>query len=74
MTFWPGVRQPEHLGLDKFHILDEKAAKKWQPDVREDSIFLKIERKGSLNFWPGLSATACIIHLVGHVPFHPSPL
>ncbi|XP_016959950.1 calcium uptake protein 1 homolog, mitochondrial [Drosophila biarmipes] len=46
----PGVRQPENLGLDKFHILDEKAARKWKPDVGEDSIFLKIEGRGLLTY------------------------
>ncbi|XP_017015619.2 calcium uptake protein 1 homolog, mitochondrial isoform X2 [Drosophila takahashii] len=46
----PGEIQPQHLGLDKFHVLDEKAAQKWQPDVSDDSIFLKIEKRGLLTY------------------------
>uniref|UniRef100_A0A6P4F0G1 Calcium uptake protein 1, mitochondrial n=1 Tax=Drosophila rhopaloa TaxID=1041015 RepID=A0A6P4F0G1_DRORH len=46
----PGAKQPEKLGLDKFQILDEKAASKWQPSVREDSIFLKFEKRGLLTY------------------------
>ncbi|XP_001982211.3 calcium uptake protein 1 homolog, mitochondrial isoform X1 [Drosophila erecta] len=46
----PGSRQPENLGLDKFHILDEQAARKWKPEVKDDSIFLKIENRGLLTY------------------------
>lgn len=46
----PGLKQPENLGLDKFQILDEHAANKWIPEVKDDSIFLKIEKRGLLTY------------------------
>ncbi|XP_017114486.1 calcium uptake protein 1 homolog, mitochondrial [Drosophila elegans] len=46
----PAARQPENLGLDRFHSLDEKAASKRQPSVSEDSIFLKFEKRGLLTY------------------------
>ncbi|XP_043064865.1 calcium uptake protein 1 homolog, mitochondrial [Drosophila ficusphila] len=58
----PGVKQPENYGLDKYHILDEKAASKWQPSVSQDSIFLKFEEKGLLTYsdYMLLSILLCI--------------
>ncbi|KAI8044311.1 calcium uptake protein 1 homolog, mitochondrial [Drosophila gunungcola] len=46
----PGARQPENLGLDRFHSLDGKAASKWQPSDSGDSIFLKFEKRGLLTY------------------------
>ncbi|EDW98068.2 calcium uptake protein 1, mitochondrial [Drosophila yakuba] len=46
----PGSRQPDNLGLDKFHVLDEQAASKWKPKVKDDSIFLQIEERGLLTY------------------------
>ncbi|XP_032305355.1 calcium uptake protein 1, mitochondrial isoform X2 [Drosophila ananassae] len=41
----PGIPQPEKLGLDKYRILDEKAATKWESEMLQDSIFLKLGTK-----------------------------
>ncbi|KAH8315986.1 hypothetical protein KR074_003930, partial [Drosophila pseudoananassae] len=46
----PGIPQPENLGLDKYRVLDEKGAEKWESKMKRDSIFLKLETKGLLTF------------------------
>ncbi|KAH8313247.1 hypothetical protein KR067_003042, partial [Drosophila pandora] len=46
----PGIPQPEKLGLDKYRILDEKGATKWESEMQQDSIFLKLETNGLLTF------------------------
>ncbi|KAH8341976.1 hypothetical protein KR059_006600, partial [Drosophila kikkawai] len=46
----PGLRQPEHLTLARYRLLDEEAAEKWRAGAQKDSIFLKLDDTGLLDF------------------------
>ncbi|KAH8384103.1 hypothetical protein KR009_012146, partial [Drosophila setifemur] len=46
----PEVQQPEKFGLDKFRILDEEGAIKWESQMKQDSKFLQLKERGLLTF------------------------
>ncbi|KAH8361739.1 hypothetical protein KR200_003166, partial [Drosophila serrata] len=46
----PGMKQPEHLTLARYRLLDEDGAEKWRASAQEDSIFLMLGGSGLLDF------------------------
>ncbi|KAH8242737.1 hypothetical protein KR032_001481, partial [Drosophila birchii] len=46
----PGAKQPEHLTLAHYHLLDEEAVEKWRASAQKDSIFRQLGHTGLLDF------------------------